>query len=296
MSLTCVTTAGADSLLQRTSTSDEPSPPRRQAHRKGCGFRAERQYGQNNLKQAERKSPRRTERGLFQVPRMQSQLTCAQAARDWASACSSTPTMQRNWPLRSALNRHRLLVTALAAPLPVRRIVRSEVCGAVPIMSHVPSGAEQAGAKETEVSRHPSGILTETSCRGPTGAASRFLSRQAFTRPGDLRNIQLRFSFPPDHGNHMDPGSLRLVLAPLSIHSSPCDVQMRSSTQYNLRGICILLRVPPNRLPYRHMSSPVPSYCVHCGSWLISCGFLAVAVLRPTPTTNCSAQPVISLR
>lgn len=88
-------------------------------------------------------------------------------------------------------------------------------------MSHVPSGAEQAGAKETEVSRHPSGILTETSCRGPTGAASRFLSRQAFTRPGDLRNIQLRFSVPPDHDNHMDPGSLRPVLAPLSTHSSP---------------------------------------------------------------------------
>lgn len=71
MSLTCITTAGADSLLQRTSASDEPSPPRRQAHGMGCGFRAERQYGQNNLKQAEKKSPRRTERGLFQVPRMQ---------------------------------------------------------------------------------------------------------------------------------------------------------------------------------------------------------------------------------
>lgn len=33
-----------------------------------------------------------------------------------------------------------------------------------------------------------------------------------------------------------------------------------------------------------HMS-PVPSYCVCCGSWLISCVLLAVAVLRPTKPT-----------
>lgn len=71
MSLTCITTAGADNLLQRTSTLDELRT-RRQTHWLGCGFRAERQYGQgNNLKQAERKerkkknSHRRTERGLF---------------------------------------------------------------------------------------------------------------------------------------------------------------------------------------------------------------------------------------
>lgn len=60
MSLTCITTAGADNLLQRTSTLDELRP-RRQTHWLGCGLRAERQYGQgNNLKQAERKEKNKT--------------------------------------------------------------------------------------------------------------------------------------------------------------------------------------------------------------------------------------------
>lgn len=74
MSLTCITTAGADNLLQRTSTSDELRP-RRQRHWLSCGFRAERQYGQgNNLKQAERRKEKKSqthrERPL-QVLRMQ---------------------------------------------------------------------------------------------------------------------------------------------------------------------------------------------------------------------------------
>lgn len=73
MSLTCVTTAGADNLLQRTSTLDELRPGR-QAHWLSCGFRAERQYGQgNNLKQAEKKEKKaQTHRARpLQVLRMQ---------------------------------------------------------------------------------------------------------------------------------------------------------------------------------------------------------------------------------
>lgn len=61
MSLTCITTAGADNLLQWTSTLDELRPGR-QAHWLSCGFRAERQYGQgNNLKQAEKKEKKVTD-------------------------------------------------------------------------------------------------------------------------------------------------------------------------------------------------------------------------------------------
>lgn len=46
ISLTCITTAGVDNLLQRTSTSDEVSQRRRQTYGMNCGLRAKRQYEQ----------------------------------------------------------------------------------------------------------------------------------------------------------------------------------------------------------------------------------------------------------
>lgn len=74
MSLTCITTAGAYNLLQRTPTLDELRPGR-QAHWLTCGFGAERQYGQgNNLKQAEKKGKKKSQTHRarpLQVLRMQ---------------------------------------------------------------------------------------------------------------------------------------------------------------------------------------------------------------------------------
>lgn len=61
-------------------------------------------------------------------------------------------------------------------------------------------------------------------------------------------------------------------------------------------GFASCFRTRPNRLPYRHIYPLSRATVCTAVAGYAPAALLAVAVLRPTPTTNCYAQPVISLR
>lgn len=127
MSLTCITTAEADDLLQRTSTLDKVSPRCQQTYGMICGFRAESQHEQQP-ETSWGESRRGTSEASFEflacggsspAPKLQG-TGPRHAAR--LLRCSATDHL-----FRSALNRHRLFVTALAAPSVLGLVVRCQL-------------------------------------------------------------------------------------------------------------------------------------------------------------------------
>lgn len=183
----------------------------------------------------------------------------------------------------------------MATPFQACRIVSSWFCGAVPIISRGSSRGTES--KQKGIMRSP--VVHQNSsprqaAADPPELSSGSCHGRCVTRPGGSP----RHSAPVQRatGPRSCPGFgiSRLLLLRSSIE--PKFWAVKSPTQHNLRGICILLRTRSNRLSYRHMYPLSRATLCTAGSWLTSCGLLAVAVLRPTPTSNCYAQPLMSLR
>jgi hypothetical protein len=121
----------------------------------------------------------------------------------------------------------------------------------------------------------------------PSGLSSGSCHGRCITRPGGLREIELRFSEPPDQDHAMDSGSRdpeTFLPASIICRAQALGSQVAHAAQF--AGDLHLASHTVQSLVLPAHVFPVPSYCVYCRSWLTSCGFARSGCA----TTNTNSQ------